>query len=115
MNYQIHHPGYLNRRSEAQKGQGMVITYKHLPAALTKRVSLSPCPLFISVSSSYYDKHIGYKLGVLTRLVLSRQASLFFVFTGTEFKHCRNKTLNMMHTLASGNTESHRSVLCVIA
>ena len=69
----------------------MVITYTQLPAALTKRVSLIPCRLFIFVSGSYYGKHIGYKLGVLTRLVLSRQARLFFVFTGTEFKHCRNK------------------------
>ena len=59
----------------------MVITYTQLPAALTKRVSLSPCPFFISVSGSYCGKHIGYKPGVLTRLVLSRQASLFFVST----------------------------------
>ena len=41
MNYQIHHPGYLSRRSKDQKGQGMVITYTHLPAALSTELVLA--------------------------------------------------------------------------
>ena len=35
LNYQIHHPGYLNRRSKNQRGQGMILTYMRLPTALT--------------------------------------------------------------------------------
>ena len=39
--YQLHHPGYLNRRSKDQKGQGMVITYTHLSIALTTELVLA--------------------------------------------------------------------------
>ena len=41
LNYQIHHPGYLNRRSKDQQGQGMILTYTRLPAALTQEFVLT--------------------------------------------------------------------------
>ena len=41
LNYQIHHPGYLNRRSKDQQGQGMVFTYTRLSAALTSELVLN--------------------------------------------------------------------------
>ena len=55
----------------------MAIVYKQLPLVLIKGL-FQPCSLFMSVSVFYYGKkNIGYKPGVLTRLVLSRQASFF--------------------------------------
>ena len=55
----------------------MAIIYMQLPAALTKEL-VSALVLYLYLFSVFYcDKHIGYKPGVLTRSVLSRQASLF--------------------------------------
>ena len=55
----------------------MAIVYEQLPPELIKGL-FQPCSLFMSVSVFYYGKNIGYKPGVLTRSVLSRQASFFF-------------------------------------
>ena len=40
LNYQVHHPDYLNRRSKDQQGQGMVLTHTRLPAALSQELLL---------------------------------------------------------------------------
>ena len=68
----------------------MAIVYEQVPPVLIKGL-FQPCSLFMSVSVFYYGKNIGYKPGVLTRLVLSCQASFFsLVSTGTERKYCRD-------------------------
>ena len=41
LNYQVHHPDYLNRRSKDQQGQGMVLTHTRLPVALTQELVLN--------------------------------------------------------------------------
>ena len=67
----------------------MAIVYEQFPSVLIKGY-FNHCFLFTSVSAFYYDKNIGYKPGVLTRSVLSHQASFSLLSIGTERKYCRD-------------------------
>ena len=76
----------------------MAIVYEQFPSVLIKGYF----NLGTSSSVFYYDKNIGYKPSVLTRSVLSRQASFFLFYLQDQSSSIAGTTINMMHIL---NTE----------